>query len=187
MLYKRQLIEKHVCFSGREMKLKSKTLWTFLVTALLMAILLMTKPILAQLRTDLSLTLLPSSYYREIKAGKDNIFYLEIRNTGDTTITNIKLSSDKPENWVIDFNPENMGSLSPDSLQIVDVNIKPPGSASNSEQRINLIATANEIRRVESLFVTVETASVWLWIGIAVVVVVIAVFVFIFIRFDREK
>jgi uncharacterized membrane protein len=169
------------------MKTKGKAFWLFLVTAVLLTVFLLPQPTFAQGRTDLTLTLLPYRYNFEITAGKDNLFYLEVRNTGTTTVTNIRLSSDKPEGWVIDFRPDRIDSLSPGSLQTVDVNIKPSGDAAKGELRVNIIATANEIRKVESLWVTVKIASYWLWVGIGIAVVVVAAFIFIFMRFGRQK
>ncbi len=169
------------------MKITGKAFWLFLVTAVLMTVSLLPRPALAQARTDLTLTLLPYGYYLEATAGKDNLFYLEIRNIGTAAITDIRLSSDTPEGWTIDFSPAEIDYLGPKSLQTVDVNIKPPGNAARGEQRVTLIATANEIRKIESLWVTVKAASFWLWVGIGIAVVVTAAFIFIFMRFGRQK
>lgn len=170
------------------METKSKVLWPLLATALLVTIFLAPQPTLAQgERTDLSLRLTPYRYNVEVTPGEDNIFYLEVKNEGTTTITNIALSSTQPEDWVIDFKPDRIDSLSPDSLKIVDVNIRPPQNTTRERIKIDLIATTNEMRGVESIWVTVKTASIWLWVGIGAIVVVVAIFVLFFFRLSRQK
>ena len=173
------------------MKIKSKACRLFLLVAFLMTVLLLPQPSLAQEReVDLTLTLLSGrySYYHEATAGKDNIFYLEIRNTGSKAITDIRLSSAKPEGWVIDFELEEIDYLGPGSLRIVDINIKPAPKAAKGEYRVPLIAEVNEILKVEIYpWVTVKAASFWPWIGAGIVLVVVAGFIFIFMRFGRQK
>lgn len=158
-----------------------------------MTILLLPQPALAQERQiDLTLRLFSRGSYNEVIAGKDNSFYLEISNIGNKAIADIKLSSDKPEGWVIDFKTEKIDYLSPGSLQTIDVNIKSPENVSGGEYGVNIIAEANEIRKVEKFWVTVKTTSVkttslWLWVGAGVVLAAIIAFVLIYRRFGRQK
>ncbi len=170
------------------MKVDSKVCWLFLFAVGLMAILL-ARPILAQEgKVDLTLRLVPGDYYNRVAAGQDNTFFLEIRNTGNKAVTNISLAADKLEGWVIEFSPREIDYLGPGSLQTVDVNIKPDGKAVKGDYRVILIATANEIRKVASIWVRVETASsFWLWVGAIVAFVVVAAFVAIFVRFGRQQ
>jgi uncharacterized membrane protein len=195
------------------MKIKSKACRLFLLVAFLMAVLLLPQPGLAQAREgdltltlfsgrysyyheitplreiDLTLTLFSGrySYYHEVTPGKDNSFNLEIRNTGSKAITNIRLSSDKPEGWVIDLELEEIDYLGPGSLLTVDVNIKPAPKAAKGEYRVIFTAKANEILTEHGTWVTVKAASFWPWIGAGVVLVVVAGFIFIFMRFGRQK
>ena len=173
------------------MKIKSKACRLFLLVAVLMTVLLLPQPSLAQEReAGLTLMLFSGTYshYHEVTAGKDNSFFLEIRNTGNEAITNIKLSSYKSEGWVIDFELEEIDYLGPGSLRTVDVNIKPAPKAAKGEYRVTLIAEANEILRVESTsWVTVKAAPFWPWIGAGIVLAVVAAFIFIFMRFGRQK
>ncbi len=179
------------------MKIKSKACRLFLLAAVLMPVLLLPQPGLAQepepptlKESGLTLTLLSDrySYDHKVTAGEDNIFYLELRNSGDEAITDIRLSSDKPEGWVIDLELEEIDYLGPRSLRTVDVNIKPAPEAAKDEYRVTFIAEANEIIRVESYsWITVEAASPWPWIGAGIALAVVAVFIFIFMRSGRQK
>ena len=159
----------------------------FLPMAALVTILLLSQAVLAQEReTDLTLRLVSQWYGVEATAGEDNSFFLEVDNIGNEAITDIKLSSDKPEDWVIDFRPGSIDYLGPGSLQTVDVNIKPPRSIGGREHEISFIADANEIRKVEKFRVTVRIAPLWVWIGAGGVLIVISAFVLVYLRFGRQ-
>ena len=65
--------------------------------------------------------------------------------------------------------------------------LRPDKDADKGEYNVTLIADANETRRVTSIFVRVESASLfWVWVGIGIAVLLIAGFVVIFMRFGRE-
>jgi len=171
-------------------KINSQACWLFLFMTTLMTILLLPQPALAQERqTDLTLRLVSHGSHIETTAGQDNNFFLEINNIGSKAIRNIKLSSDKPEGWVIDFKPGRIDYLAPGSHQTVNVNIKPPMNIGRGEHEINFIAEANEIRKVEKFWVTVKVkmASLWVWVGIGGMLIVVAAFVLIYMRFGRQK
>ncbi|MBI4180427.1 MAG: hypothetical protein HY528_00670 [Chloroflexi bacterium] len=123
----------------------------------------------------------------ELRAGQDNAFLLEVNNIGNKAITDIKLSADKLEGWVIDFNPGKIDSLDPGRLQTVNVNIKPPNQATKERHQITFIAESNETRQLVSFFVTVKPAQLWIWVWIIAGVIVIAGFVFIYQRFGGQK
>jgi uncharacterized membrane protein len=129
-------------------------------------------------KIDLVLRLTPGGYYKKVAPGEENILYLEIHNAGNKPITNIRLSSDEPEGWVVKFMPVSIDYLGASSVQTVDVSVKPAGNAAKDEYQVNIIAEANETRRVISTFLRVETAtSVWLWVGVAVAALVVAGFI----------
>ncbi len=146
------------------MKGSGKFCWWWLVLVLMT--LLLPQVALAQKETtDLAMTLVSGNYYNRVTAGKDNTFFLELRNTGSTALTNIRLSADKPEGWVVEFSPTQIGYLAAGSLQTVEVNVRPDSKASKTDYQITLIAEANEIRKVSPIWVTVQSTSFWLWVG----------------------
>lgn len=138
-------------------------------------------------KIDLTLRLMPGYYNKEVIPGEEHILYLEVRNTGDKPITNIRFSSDGPEDWVVRFRPASISSLGASSSQTIDVSVTPASNAEKGEYQISLIADADETRKVITSFLRVETVnSVWLWIGIAVAALVIAGFVVVYRRFGRQ-
>jgi len=144
--------------------------------------------ILAQAgKTGLTLNIVSDGYYNTITAGQEKTIFLEIWNNGNIELTNIRLSADFPKGWTVEFNPGLIDNLTPGSSQTVDVILRPAKDADKGEYNVTLIADANEMRRVTSIFVRVESASLfWVWIGIGIAALAIAGFVFVFVRFGRQ-
>jgi uncharacterized membrane protein len=139
-------------------------------------------------KVELSLWLVPGRYYDELTPGEENTLFLEVRNTGNRTITGISLDSDAPEGWQVEFQPASIAYLDAGSVQTVDVNVVPPLSASRGDYNIALIAKANETRAVTNMYARVSGGtSFWLWVGIGVGLLVILVFVIIYLRFGRGE
>lgn len=171
------------------MKASKKVLWFSLLIAVLIVLLVPPAVLFAQeAKIDLSLRMLPEYYYKEVTPGEDNTLYMEIRNNGDKEITNIRFDSDKPEGWVVDFNPGSISYLSAGSSQTVDVNVIPSLDTGRGEYNLTFLAEANETRAVTSTTMRIENGySLWLWVGIGLAVLVIAGFVIIYLRFGRQE
>jgi uncharacterized membrane protein len=125
-------------------------------------------------------------YNTKATAGKDNVFSIEIQNTGSASLENIKLSSRKPNGWTIDFTPKEIGDLSPGSSQTIDVNIKPAPKAIAGDYQITLTSDAKQTKESIDIRVTVETPTIWGWVGVGIILVVIAGVTAVFIRFSRR-
>ena len=169
------------------MKINSKVCWLFLLIAGLVTILLPRTTLAQEGKIDLTLTLFPGDYNNEVKVGEDNRLFLEIRNNGTKAVTRIRLSSDKPEGWTIEFRPGEIDYLGAGSVQTVDLIIRPDSKATKGGYTVTIIAEANEIRKVTNVWLTVKSSSFWLWLGVTVGAVVVAVFVFIFMRLGRQQ
>lgn len=167
------------------MKIKSKISWLLLFIIGMVTILSPLSAVAQDAKTDLALRLV-GDYYSKVKAGEDNRFFLEIRNIGNKAVTNIRLSSDKLDGWIIEFSPAEISYLGPESIQTVDINVKPPAKIGRGDYRFTVIAEATEIRKAETIWVRVDSDSFWLWVGAIVGAIVIAAFIFIFIRFGRQ-
>ena len=138
-------------------------------------------------KVNLSLNLLPGYYYKEVAPGENTALFMEIRNYGDTAITDIKLTADKPKEWVVKIVPDSISMLSAGSSQTVDVSVVPGTNSPNGEYTVTVIADATETRTVVSSTLRIKSdSSLWLWIGIGVAAVVAAVFAIIFIRVGKQ-
>ncbi len=138
-------------------------------------------------RVELTLRLLPRYYYIEIIPGENKTLYLEIENSGNKTITNIKLFSDKPKGWIVDFRPESIGHLGAGNHQAIDVNVVADPDTDKGEYTLTLIAEADQTRTVTSTVLRVENAfSLWQWVGLGMGALVITGFTILYRRFGRE-
>lgn len=168
------------------MGIRRKICWITLFLVGLMTI-LSPFPVIAQGdKIDLTLRLVPDIYYQKVTPDKDNIFYLEIKNTGNKAIANIRLYSDKPEKWTVEFKPERIDHLGVGSSQTININIKPVHTAIKGKYTITLIAEANETRKVSTFLRVETTTSIWIWVGVTIAALVVAGFVIIYLRFSRQ-
>ncbi len=138
-------------------------------------------------KTDISLRLIRGDYNKEVIPGEETILHLEIHNSGDTPVTNIRLSAEPPEGWDIEFEPAVIGYLGTGTFQTIDINVRPPKSVGRDGYNINIIAEANETRRITTVFLRVEkTTTIWTWVGIGVAALVIGGFVIVYRRYGRQ-
>ena len=159
-----------------------------LIAAVLMSLLSPYNLLFAQEdKVDLSLRLLPEYYYKEVVPGKNTTLFMEVRNNGNTIINDIRLSADKPEEWVVEIIPDSISYLSAGSSQTVDITIVPGSNIPNGEYTVTLLAEASETRMATSTTLRVKSdSSFWIWIGMGVAVLVAAGFLIIFLRFGRQ-
>ena len=169
------------------MRINWRVLSLLLMTVGLM-ILAFSNQILAQSDgVELTLRLLPGHYYIEITPGENKTLYMEIENSGNKAITNIRLFSDKPKGWIVDFRPESIDHLGAGSHQAIDVNVVADPDTNKGEYTLTLIAEADQTRTVTSIVLRVENAfSLWLWVGLGMGALVIAGFAILYRRFGRE-
>ena len=170
------------------MRAGKKVLWLFLLIAGSLTCLASPTMLIAQeAKVDLSLRMLPEYYYEEVIPGEDNTLFMEVRNNGDKEIHNIRFDSEKPEGWIVDFNPGRIGYLGAGSSHTIDVKVIPALDTGRGRYNLTFIAEADETRTATSTMLRVETgSSFWLWVGLGVAALVIAGIIFIFLRFGRQ-
>jgi uncharacterized membrane protein len=138
------------------------------------------------LQPDLTLRVVYDNF-SSLKAGEQRTLFLEVGNAGDKALTGVRLSAEAPEGWTVTFNPSSIDSLAPGALQTVDILLKAPDNTSRGDYNIAVIGQTNEMRRVTSIYLSVESSSLfWVWIGAGIGALLIAGFVAIFLRFGRE-
>ena len=171
------------------MKIGSKIYWLLLII-MFAAVILCPGYVLGQTEQkdrDLVIRFSPGSYPYNVRIGEDNLFYLEIENTGIQDITNIRLYANTPEGWVVEINPETVSLLPAGRIQTISANVQPAATASKRDYQITFVAEGDEIQRVLTAWVRVENSEpVWLWVGFGLGVIVIAGFVFVFMRIGRK-
>lgn len=171
--------------SPKSAKTASTGLWAFVLVVGLITV-LSPRPVWAQARMN-DLTLTVHYHYGGLQPGKDNTLLLEIANTGNEPISDIRLSSVRPHDWVIDFKSGKIDSLAAGSVHTIEVNVKPPRKAAGRRYYLTIVAETNEFRREQNTWVRVERPKgSWLWIGGIVLFVVVAGFAIVFVRIGRR-
>jgi uncharacterized membrane protein len=140
----------------------------------------------AQDKSALVMSFLNTGYTVDVTAGRDNHYSLELRNIGQDTLNDIRLTSDLMSGWIITFSPARVSELGPGNVQFVDVNFHPPTSPQPGNQYFRIIATAGSYQTIQGYQLHIKSAPVLLWVLIGISVVVVAVFAFIFLR-SRSK
>ena len=135
----------------------------------------------------LALTPTTERYNTSAIAGRDNTFLLKIQNNSSAAIDDITFSSDKPEEWTVEFSPDEVESLAADSYQEIEVTIKPPVRAIAGDYIITMKSEGEQTSTEElNIRVTVGASTIWGWIGVGIILLVIAGIVAIFMRFSRR-
>jgi uncharacterized membrane protein len=169
------------------MNIANKIRWLLFVVIVVAAILSPAYAVAQAEKKDLIIRFPPNSYPYNVKIGQDNIFYLEIENTGTQAITNVRLYANAPESWAIEITPKTISYLAAGSVQTIDANVKPAATASKRDYQISFVAEGDGIRRVMTTWVRAEdSSSLWLWVGVGIGIIVIAGFVFVFLRMGRQ-
>ncbi len=169
------------------MKILRKVHWLLLVSTVVAALLWPAYAMGQTEKKDLIIRFSSGSYPYNIRVGQDNIFYLEIENTGTQDITNIRLHANVPEGWVVEMKPETVSLLAAGRVQTVDANVKPAATANKRDYQITFIAEGDGTRGVMTTWVRVEnSSSAWLWVGIGIGIIVVAGFIIVFLRIGKQ-
>jgi uncharacterized membrane protein len=164
-----------------------RILYPGMVVVVMLCLLLAPVVVAAQSeKVDLSLRILPEYYYRDIAPGEDNTVYMEVRNNGDSDVTNIVFTVDAPEGWQVSFDPATIAAMASGSSQTVDITVAPPVGEGRDDYRLTVIAEAAETRAVTNFTLRIEEGfSGWLWVGAGVAGLVIIGFIVVYRRFGN--
>ena len=85
-----------------------------------------------------------------------------------------KFMSFKPENWKVEFNPENIDVIEPGDFKQVELTITPYEDALVGDYSVGLNIEGEKASQVLEFRTTVKASSAWGFIGIGIIVFVIA-------------
>ncbi len=109
----------------------------------------------------------------EARQGKAANISFYVKNTGSATNNGIKFMSFKPENWTVEFKPENIPAMAPDELKQVELSITPNSEALVGDYSVSVNVEGEKASKPIEFRVTVQASSAWGWIGIGIIVLVI--------------
>ena len=109
----------------------------------------------------------------DARQGKPANMSFYVKNTGSAANHNIKFLSFKPENWKVEFNPENIDLIKPDEIKQVELTITPYEDALVGDYSVSVNVEGEKDNKVIEFRTTVKASAAWGWIGIGIIVVVI--------------
>jgi len=109
----------------------------------------------------------------DARQGKPANVSFYVKNTGSAANHNIKFLSFKPENWKIEFKPENIDIVEPDDLKQIEVIITPYEDALVGDYSVAVSVEGEKASKVLEFRTSVKASAAWGWIGIGIIVVVI--------------
>ena len=109
-----------------------------------------------------------------------------VRNSGSAPQNNIRFLSFKPENWKVEFKPENIDTLSPGDLKQIEMTVTPSEQALVGDYSVAIRVDGEKSKKNLELRTTVKASTAWGWLGIGIIVVVIAGLVALFIGMGRR-
>ncbi len=109
----------------------------------------------------------------DARQGKKTTTTIFLKNTGSATLNNVKLTSFKPENWKVEFNPESIPVLEPNQVKQVEISITPYEDALVGDYSVSVYVDAGRASKNLEFRVTVRAATTWGWIGVGIIAFVI--------------
>ncbi len=122
----------------------------------------------------------------ETQKGKPGNISIYVKNTGSATIHAIEFLSIKPENWKVDFKPENIEVLEPGDLKQVEVRVVPAQEALVGDYAVGLNISGEKSSDDLELRITVNASAAWSWIGIGIIILVILGLFGLFVSLGRR-
>ena len=109
----------------------------------------------------------------DARQGKPANMSFYVKNTGSAANHGLKFMSFKPENWQVEFTPENIDIIEPGDLKQVEVTITPYEEALVGDYSINVNVEGEKASKIIEFRTTVKASAAWGWIGIGIIVAVI--------------
>ena len=122
----------------------------------------------------------------ETQKGQPGNISIYVKNSGSATIHGIEFLSIKPENWEVDFQPENIEVLEPGDLKQVEVRVVPAQEALVGDYAVGLNISGEKSSDDLELRITVNASTAWSWIGIGIIILVILGLFGLFVALGRR-
>lgn len=135
---------------------------------------------------DMQLTTPTGLLSTDITAGKDRRMEFEIRNTGSSTLEDIRMSHSSPYDWEVSFEPEIVESLGAGESEIVVARITSSDKAIPGDYVTTITASTPEANSSSHVRVTVKTSMLWGWLGIFIIAVVLVGIAALFRKYGRR-
>ncbi len=122
----------------------------------------------------------------EAHQGKPANVSFYVKNSGTAANSNIQFMSFKPENWKVEFTPERIDRIEPNTLKQVEMVITPAEEALVGDYSVAVKIDGEKASKSLEFRIGVKASSVWGWVGIGIIVAVIAGLFGLFRAFGRR-
>jgi uncharacterized membrane protein len=122
----------------------------------------------------------------DIVAGEEKRIECVIKNTGTSTLSDIKLTYSAPVNWQVTFDPKVIETILAGKEAPVTATVKADKKAIPGDYVTNLEARTPEASSTASFRVSVKTPLLWGWVGIFIIVAAIGCVYYLFRRYGRR-
>lgn len=109
-----------------------------------------------------------------------------VKNSGTAANSNIRFMSFKPENWKVEFTPERIDLIEPNTLKQVEMVITPAEEALVGDYSVAVRIDGEKSSKSLEFRIGVKASSAWGWVGIGIIVAVIAGLFGLFRAFGRR-
>jgi uncharacterized membrane protein len=122
----------------------------------------------------------------EAVAGKESSFPFTLANTGSAPAIDIELSASPPSGWKVEFDPERVDVLAPNSTSQVNVKITPSERAIAGDYMVSVRASGGPVSESAQFRVTVNTSTIWGMAGLGVIAAAVLVLGMAVMRYGRR-
>ncbi|HWO75661.1 MAG TPA: NEW3 domain-containing protein [Bacillus sp. (in: firmicutes)] len=122
----------------------------------------------------------------DITAGDEKTIDIVVKNTGTIPINDIALSSNKPTDWEVTFEPGSIPTIEPGKQETVQAIIKASENAIAGDYVVEMTATAPEASANAQFRMSVETSLIWGWIGVLIILGVVGGIYYLIRKYGRR-
>ena len=121
-----------------------------------------------------------------ITAGGEKDIELVVRNTGSAELKDIKLTSSKPSDWTVDFNPQKIDKLKAGETAQVTAKVKASSKAIAGDYVAKIEARTPEVNSKAEFRIAVKTPMLWGWLGILIIIAAGGSVYYLFRKYGRR-
>jgi len=122
----------------------------------------------------------------ETTAGRRQSVDLVINNTGSTELQGIKLKSEQPNGWNVEFDQDVIDVIAPGESATVKAYIQPDEKALAGDYVVSVTAETPEVTNSAELRVMVKTSTLWGIVGVLVILLLVAGLYWVFEKYGRR-
>jgi uncharacterized membrane protein len=135
-----------------------------------------------------SVAYVTQNFYCELTAGESTVFQVEVKNTGYSSLSNLKLAiSDVPSGFNVKVDPSAVPLLKPQENAVFSLTIASDADISAGDYYVTLSLKADQSQAAaRSLHIYVKQRGEVLWVGVLIVVILVVAMFFIYRKYGRR-